>query len=175
MLVDKEVLRLVCWTLPGQMTYIWGQQFDPPFFPLLRHNRPLLTGLCCAESEHIPGPEWCEVEKLEVNIHSWVWRMQFCVEKIIIYQTEEGLRLWFSGSSVPQLPPWSEILSEDPQTRYSRVCPGCPSLIFLSFLSPPSSALDCPYLVATIALLERCRNIDTIHSPPPTPPQPPPH
>ena len=37
------------------------------------------------------------------------------------------------------------------------------------------STLHCPYLVATIAELERCRNIDTIHSPPPTPPQPPPH
>ena len=105
-------------TQAGQMTDIWGQQFDPPFFPLLRHNRALLTGFCC-ESPYT-NPEQILCKKLKwakvKTGHKWplrsvkVWRMQFCC-----WEKNYNLSKWGGerGPSppLPLLPTPSEILS----------------------------------------------------------------
>ena len=168
------IIKFQCWQggrwtgLAGQMTYIWGQQFDPPFSPLLRHNRAELTGLCWVTA----GPStdlvqkvemvWSVNCKLDVTGHSGVWRLQFCCWE------NYHLSKW-DRERLSRVAPSSEILSEEQiWPGLSLTVPDC--LILLSFLS----TLHCPYLVATIAELERCRNIDTMHSPPPTPQPPPP-
>ena len=152
----------------GQMTDIWGQQFDPPFFPLLRHNRALLTGFC-GESPYT-NPEQILCKKLKwakvKTGHKWpfrsvkVWRMQFCC-----WEKNYDLSKWGGerGPSPPSPPnpEWNSIW-------LARLT------VLSDILVISLSTLHCPYLVATIAELERCRNIDTIHRPPPTP-QPPHH